>query len=145
MLYSVNDHGNCLRCMENTGAFFITVAYPADKVNLKVNPKLFVSDKVFVIFGLGAGLSITAIFVYTYYTERFYHFCTMLTLFITLFFHEHQKNKNICDEILSFLKLKFVAYFYDFYEKNFLILMYLCSMHALNKRLKRILKIAGRI
>lgn len=54
--------------MENTGAFFITVAYPADKVNLKVNPKLFVSDKVFVIFGLGAGLSITAIFVYTYYT-----------------------------------------------------------------------------
>lgn len=41
-------------------------------------------------------------------------------------------------------KLKFVAYFYDFYEKKFLILMYLCSMHALNKRLKRILKIAGR-
>lgn len=77
--------------MENTGAFFVTVAYPADKVNLKVNPKLFVSDKVFVIFGLGAGLSITAIFVYTYYAERFHHFCTMLTLFITLFFHEHQK------------------------------------------------------
>lgn len=91
--------------MENTGAFFITVAYPADKVNLKVNPKLFVSDLVFVIFGLGAGLSITAIFVYTYYTyhtEIFHHFCTMLTLFITLFFHEHKKNTNICDEILSF-------------------------------------------
>lgn len=67
----------------------------------------------------------------------------MLTLFITLFFHEHQKIKIFVMKYYRF-KLKFVAYFYDFYEKKFLILMYLCSMHALNKRLKRILKIAGR-
>lgn len=118
MLYSVNDHGNCLRCMENTGAFFITVAYPADKVNLKVNPKLFVSDKVFVIFGLGAGLSITAIFVYTYYTERFYHFCTMLTLFITLFFHEHKKIQIFVMKYYRF-KIKICCLLLWFLWKNF--------------------------
>lgn len=44
MLYLVNDYGNCLWCMENIGVFFIIVVYFVDKVNLKVNFKLFVLD-----------------------------------------------------------------------------------------------------
>lgn len=77
--------------MENIGVFFIIVVYFVDKVNLKVNFKLFVLDQVFVIFGLGVGLLIIVIFVYIYYVERFYYFCIMFILFIIFFFYEYKK------------------------------------------------------